>query len=140
MKKSLLIKIIAVLLLITLVISIILRNSLEHPDYIKEALDKTKIVKVYDYKTKELVSTVAKKDVEDLITELNYAKWKESNPLNGDEKKYLFRFFADEDSEDIAEITIYESADYLSVNIPEKIINKVYKTDHNLEYLFQKEE
>lgn len=138
MNKSLIIKIIAVLLLIVLIISIILHNSAEHRDVIKEALNDTKIIKVYDYQTKELTDTFLSKDALNLINELNYSTWKESSSLNGDEKKYLLKLYADEDSEDIAEITIYESNDYVSVMIPEKMGEKTFKTNHDLKNIFKR--
>lgn len=111
MKKSLIIKILAVLVLIVLIISIILNKSSEHIDEIRVALDNTKIIKLYDYKSKILINTYDRKYTQDIVEKLSYDKWSASNGLNGDEKKYLLKLYTDEDSDSFAEITIYESND-----------------------------
>lgn len=132
MKKSLVLKLLAVFLLGALVISIILSNSNEHVDEIKEALDNTKIVKIYDYQTKELLDTYNEKESKEIIKELKYDKWKKSDKLNGDEKAYLLKLYSDEDSEDIAEITLFKSYDYVSVLVFDKVDNETFKVNHDL--------
>ena len=136
MKKSLIIKILAVLVLIVLIISIILNKSSEHIDEIRVSLYNNKIIKIYDYKSKILINTYDRKYTQDIVEKLSYDKWSASNGLNGDEKKYLLKLYTDEDSDSFAEITIYESNDYISVFIPEKINNKIYKTNNSLKNLF----
>lgn len=132
MKKSLVLKLLAVFLLGALVISIILSNSNEHVDEIKKALDNTKIVKIYDYQTKELLDTYNEKESKEIIKELKYDKWKKSDKLNGDEKAYLLKLYSDEDSEDIAEITLFKSYDYVSVLVFDKVDNETFKINHDL--------
>ena len=132
MKKSFILKLIAIILLITLVISIILFNSDEHVDEVKKALDNTKIVKIYNYQTKELLDTYDVKESKDIIKELKYDKWEKSDKLNGDEKVYLQKLYSDEDSEDIAEVTLFESHEYVSVLVYDKIDNEIYKVNHDL--------
>lgn len=132
MKKSLVLKLLAVFLLGALVISIILSNSNEHVDEIKEALDNTKIVKIYNYQTKELLDTYNEKESKEIIKELKYDKWKKSDKLNGDEKAYLLKLYSDEDSEDIAEITLFKSYDYVSVLVVDKVDNEIFNVNHDL--------
>lgn len=132
MKKSLVLKLLAVFLLGALVISIILSNSNEHVDEIKKALDNTKIVKIYDYQTKELLDTYNEKESKEIIKELKYDKWQKSDKLNGDEKAYLLKLYSDEDSEDIAEITLFKSYDYVSVLVFDKVDNETFKINHDL--------
>ena len=98
--------------------------------------EREKIIKLYDYKSKILINTYDRKYTQDIVEKLSYDKWSASNGLNGDEKKYLLKLYTDEDSDSFAEITIYESNDYISVFIPEKINNKIYKTNNSLKNLF----
>lgn len=137
MKKNLIIKIAAIALLIILVISIILNKSGEHVDELKASLDNAKIIKVYNYKTKEIINTYNETDTKEIIKKLDYNKWKENNGLNGDEKKYLLKLYSSEDSESIAEIIIHESNEYVTAYVPTKTESKAYKTNHSLKSLFE---
>ena len=136
MKKSLIIKILAVLVLIVLYVFSTYNSLVRLRNRVRVALDNTKIIKLYDYKSKILINTYDRKYTQDIVEKLSYDKWSASNGLNGDEKKYLLKLYTDEDSDSFAEITIYESNDYISVFIPEKINNKIYKTNNSLKNLF----
>lgn len=137
MKKTLILKIIAITLLIVLVISIILNNSHEHVDEVEVLLKNTKLIKIYNYQTKELVSSLDEKETKDTIKKLNYSKWKESSSLNGDEKEYTLKLFEDEDTEESGNIVLYKSREYALVNIDGKINDKVYKINSDIKDIIE---
>lgn len=137
MKKNLILKIVAIALLIILVISIVLNISQEHIDETAALLKSTKIIKLYDYQTRELVKTLDEQKSEEIISKLNYKKWKESESLNGDEKKYLLKMYDNDDSEDIGSLVIYESMDYVSITVENKIEDKVYKINTDIKDIFK---
>lgn len=137
MKKTLILKITAITLLIALVISIILNNSHEHVDEVEVLLKNTKLIKIYNYQTKELVSSLDEKETKDTIKKLNYSKWKESSSLNGDEKEYTLKLFEDEDTEESGNIVLYKSRDYALVNIDGKINDKVYKINSDIKDIIE---
>ncbi len=129
MKNTLALKIAAIALLIILVISIILNNSKEHVDEVDLLLKNTKIIKIYNYQTKELTKSLDEKTTKNFIKDLNYSKWHESSQLNGDEKEYLLKLYENEDTEESGELVLYKSKQYVLVNIENKIDNKVYKAN-----------
>ncbi len=137
MKKTLILKITAITLLIALVISIILNNSHEHVDEVEVLLKNTKLIKIYNYQTKELVSSLDENETKDTIKKLNYSKWKESSSLNGDEKEYTLKLFEDEDTEESGNIVLYKSRDYALVNIDGKINDKVYKINSDIKDIIE---
>lgn len=137
MKKTLILKITAITLLIVLVISIILNNSHEHVDEVESLLKNAKIIKIYNYQTKELVSSLDEKTTKDTIKKLNYSKWSESSSLNGDEKEYTLKLFEDEDTEESGIIVLYKSRDYALVNIDGKVNNKVYKINSDIKDIIE---
>lgn len=139
MKKTLILKVIAIVLLVTLVISIILNNSNEHVDQIEVMLNNTKVIKVYNYQTKELVKKYDENSSKNIITKLNYTKWRESNSLNGDELEYTLKLYDNEDSDDVGTISIYKSKDYVLVTVHDHIENKVYKVNTDIKNLFDEE-
>lgn len=139
MKKTLILKVIAIVLLVTLVISIILNNSNEHVDQIEVMLNNTKVIKVYNYQTKELVKKYDENSSKNIITKLNYTKWRESNSLNGDELEYTLKLYDNEDSDDVGTISIYKSKDYALVTVHDHIENKVYKVNTDIKNLFDEE-
>lgn len=138
MKNTVILKTVAIVLLITLMISIILSNSSEHVDEIDELLKNTKIMKLYNYQTKELTLTYNEKETKEIIKKLEYNKWKESETLNGDEKYYMLKLYDNEDSDDIGSIIFYKSMEYVTVNKENKIENKVYKVNTDIKDLFNK--
>lgn len=137
MKKTLILKITAITLLIVLVISIILNNSHEHVDEVESLLKNAKLIKIYNYQTKELVSSLDEKTTKDTIKKLNYSKWSESSSLNGDEKEYTLKLFEDEDTEESGIIVLYKSRDYALVNIDGKVNNKVYKINSDIKDIIE---
>lgn len=137
MKKTLILKITAITLLIVLVISIILNNSHEHVDEVESLLKNAKIIKIYNYQTKELVSSLDEKKTKDTIKKLNYSKWSESSSLNGDEKEYTLKLFEHEDTEESGIIVLYKSRDYALVNIDGKVNNKVYKINSDIKDIIE---
>lgn len=137
MKKTLILKITAITLLIVLVISIILNNSHEHVDEVESLLKNAKLIKIYNYQTKELVSSLDEKKTKDTIKKLNYSKWSESSSLNGDEKEYTLKLFEDEDTEESGIIVLYKSRDYALVNIDGKVNNKVYKINSDIKDIIE---
>lgn len=137
MKKTLILKITAITLLVVLVISIILNNSYEHVDEVESLLKNAKIIKIYNYQTKELVSSLDEKKTKDTIKKLNYSKWSESSSLNGDEKEYTLKLFEDEDTEESGIIVLYKSRDYALVNIDGKVNNKVYKINSDIKDIIE---
>lgn len=137
MKKTLILKITAITLLIVLVISIILNNSHEHVDEVESLLKNAKLIKIYNYQTKELVSSLDEKKTKDTIKKLNYSKWSESSSLNGDEKEYTLKLFEDEDTEEFGIIVLYKSRDYALVNIDGKVNNKVYKINSDIKDIIE---
>lgn len=139
MKKTLILKVIAIVLLVTLVISIILNNSNEHVDQIEVMLNNTKVIKVYNYQTKELVKKYDENSSKNIITKLNYTKRRESNSLNGDELEYTLKLYDNEDSDDVGTISIYKSKDYVLVTVHDHIENKVYKVNTDIKNLFDEE-
>lgn len=137
MKKTLILKITAITLLVVLVISIILNNSYEHVDEVESLLKNAKIIKIYNYQTKELVSSLDEKKTKDTIKKLNYSKWSESSSLNGDEKEYTLKLFEYEDTEESGIIVLYKSRDYALVNIDGKVNNKVYKINTDIKDIIE---
>ena len=131
MKKRIL-KVCIIIFLIVGVISILLFNSKDYVDVVKNTLDNAKIIKLYDYKTKDYILEYNKDETEELIKNLEYGKWQESNKLNGDEKLYLLKIYKDEDSEDIGTITVYKSMNYVEVKVKDSEEIKIFKTNKNL--------
>lgn len=123
--------ILAIIIMLLFLIAILFCTK-EYVDPLNKVMRDTKIIKLYNYKTKELILTYSQNDTKKFIESIETNKWRETNPLNGDEKLYLMKLFIDEDTEEVATLTIYKSYKYVELNIEEKDFTQTYQTNSSL--------
>lgn len=128
MKKIL--KIALLVILIAIVVSLLIFNTKDYVDVVKQAIEHAELVELYDVKAKDVIRVYEDESLKRLIEDLDYSKWKEIKSLNNNETTYILRLYEDRSSGESTEIEIFASLEHVSVVIDEDV--KLYETNHSL--------
>lgn len=135
MKKILKIAILVILMII--LVSLLLFNTRDYVDEVKETLENTKVVKLYNNKSKEVEKVYDEEQTKELIKKLGYSNWKETKEYNDKEVLYILKLYENEDAENDAAIEVFSNYEIVNVKI-NGYEDKLYLTNHNLKSLFKK--